>query len=151
MHGVSNIASDLSPAFLMGHGMKSVPKSVSYGFTASGYGFIPDMPYAYVHEFIRTSMAGKIQRFKGGYMSFWQKLSERLTIEFCWNTEVISVKRRPVGVTVDIRDENGDVQVMEFDKIIISGAFPFKNGKTYKAPSKKPAGLLNSHNMYNLF
>jgi hypothetical protein len=40
----------LAPAFLKDHGLKSVPKSVAYGYAASGYGFVPDMPYAYVHE-----------------------------------------------------------------------------------------------------
>ncbi|KAL0459273.1 UNVERIFIED_CONTAM: hypothetical protein Slati_0554500 [Sesamum latifolium] len=59
VHAVSDFASDLTPTFLEGHGLKAVPKSVAYGYTASGYGFVQDMPYAYIHEFTRTSMAGK--------------------------------------------------------------------------------------------
>lgn len=73
IHAVSDIASDLTPAYLEAHGIKSVPKSVQYGYTASGYGFVQDMPYAYIHEFTRTSMAGKIRRIKGGYTSLWKK------------------------------------------------------------------------------
>ncbi|CAI9096365.1 OLC1v1032491C1 [Oldenlandia corymbosa var. corymbosa] len=137
VNGVSEIASDLAPSFLSDRGLKSVPKSVSYGYTASGYGYVQDMPYAYVHEFTRTSMAGKIRRFKGGYMNFWHELSQRIPIKFCWNTEVVSIKRTPIGITVNAKDADGDIQVLEFDKIIISGAFPFQNTKTYRAPPSR--------------
>ncbi|KAL6966383.1 hypothetical protein U1Q18_032164 [Sarracenia purpurea var. burkii] len=135
VHAVSDIASDLTPAFLKGHGFGSVPKSVAYGYTASGYGFVQDMPYAYVHEFTRTSMAGKIRRFKGGYTSVWKKISESLPIELCCSTEVLAVRRKSDRISVDVKDSNGEKQVMEFDKIIISGAFPLNNGKTYRSPS----------------
>ncbi|KAK3015484.1 hypothetical protein RJ639_005789 [Escallonia herrerae] len=104
VHAVSDIASDLAPAFLEARGFKSVPKSVAYGYTASGYGYVEDMPYAYIHEFTRTSMAGKIRRFKG-------------------------------GIKVDAKDDFGDMQVLEFDKIIITGSFPLASGKTYKSLS----------------
>ncbi|KAI3698311.1 hypothetical protein L2E82_41768 [Cichorium intybus] len=53
---------------------------MAYGYIASEYGFVQNMPYGYLHEFIRTSMAGKIRRFKGGYMVFWIKLSNSLPI-----------------------------------------------------------------------
>ncbi|KAF8398460.1 hypothetical protein HHK36_017388 [Tetracentron sinense] len=135
VHSVSRIASDPTPKFLECHGFKSVPKSVAYGYTASGYGFVQDMPYAYLHEFTRTSMAGKIRRFKGGYLSVWQKISQSLPLEIHCNTEVLSVRRSSVGVHIDVKNANGDTKVLEFDKIIISGAFPFKNGRTYGSPS----------------
>ncbi|CAL5423922.1 unnamed protein product [Camellia sinensis] len=146
VHSVSNIASDLSPEFLKGHGLRSVPKSVVYGFTASGYGFVQDMPYAYVHEFTRTSMAGKIRRFKGGYASVWQKISEGLPIQVHCKAEVLAVRRKPAGIiSIDVRDENGEKQGMEFDKIIISGAFPFGSGKTYRSPSPNIAEFSPEH------
>ncbi|KAL6984203.1 hypothetical protein U1Q18_017580 [Sarracenia purpurea var. burkii] len=134
-HAMSDIASDLTPAFLEGHGFRSVPKSVAYGYTTSGYGFVQDMPYAYVHEFTRTSMAGKIRRFKGGYTSVWKKISESLLIELCCSTEVLAVRRKSDRTSVDVKDSNGEKQVMEFDKNIILGAFPLNNGKTYRSPS----------------
>ncbi|KAK9273513.1 hypothetical protein L1049_018323 [Liquidambar formosana] len=135
VHAVSEIASELTPAFLEGRGFKSVPKSVAYGYTASGYGFVQDMPYAYIHEFTRTSMAGKIRRFKGGYTSVWQKISEALPIEVHCNTEVVAVRRSSVGISVDVKNCDGEVELMEFDKIIISGAFPVKNRKIYRSPA----------------
>ncbi|KAL2470487.1 4-coumarate--CoA ligase [Abeliophyllum distichum] len=135
VHAVSEIAPDLTPEYLKGQGFQSVPKSVIYGYTASGYGYVQDMPYAYIHEFTRTSMAGKIRRFKGGYMSVWKKLSEYMPINFYPNTEVLSVKRNSSSIRVDVKNESGDEQVMAFDKIIISGAFPFNNGKVYRSPS----------------
>ncbi|KAK4371722.1 hypothetical protein RND71_007106 [Anisodus tanguticus] len=46
IHAVSDLASDMTPAFLESRGFKSIPKSVAYGYTASGYGFVQDMPYA---------------------------------------------------------------------------------------------------------
>ncbi|KAK6164222.1 hypothetical protein DH2020_001086 [Rehmannia glutinosa] len=131
VHAVSDYASDTTPAFLDGCGFKSVPKSVAYGYTASGYGFVQDMPYAYIHEFTRTSMAGKIRRFKGGYMSFWQKISESLPEVLC-NTEVVAIRRHLSGINVDVK-QNEDFKSLEFDKMIISGAFPFKHGKTYRS------------------
>uniref|UniRef100_A0A2N9HH20 Carrier domain-containing protein n=1 Tax=Fagus sylvatica TaxID=28930 RepID=A0A2N9HH20_FAGSY len=133
VHAVSELASDLTSVYLEGHGLKSVPKSVAYGYTASGYGFVQDMPYAYIHEFTRTSMAGKIRRFKGGYTSLWEKISESLPIEVYCNTEVLEVRRNSNGVTVDVKN-CGEVKTMEFDKIIISGSFPVKYGRTYRSP-----------------
>ncbi|CAK9133607.1 unnamed protein product [Ilex paraguariensis] len=140
VHAVSDIASDLTPVFLEDHGFKSIPKSVAYGYTASGYGFVQDMPYAYIHEFTKTSMAGKIRRFKGGYTSVWQKISEGLPIEVCCNTEVIAIRRNSIGIRVDVKDHSGAKQVVEFDKIIISGSFPFNSGKTYRSPSSSTLG-----------
>ena len=126
--------------YLEGHGLKSVPKSVAYGYTASGYGFVQDMPYAYIHEFTRTSMAGKIRRFKGGYTSLWEKISESLPTEVYYNTEVLEVKRNSNDVTVNVKN-CGEVKTMEFDKIIISGSFPVRNGRTYRSPISNTTGL----------
>ncbi|KAJ0965065.1 hypothetical protein J5N97_026203 [Dioscorea zingiberensis] len=117
-----------------------VPKSVAYGYTASGYGFVQDMPYAYVQEFTRTSMAGKIRRLKGGYTSMWQKLSDSLPYEVLCNTEVLKVSRNNDGASVLIQDAVGEQKLFEFDKIIVSGALPFKNGKIYRE-SETVAGL----------
>ena len=127
--------------YLEGHGLKSVPKSVAYGYTASGYGFVQDMPYAYIHEFTRTSMAGKIIRFKGGYTSLWEKISKSLPIEVHCNTEVLEVRRNTNGVTVNVKN-CGEVKTIEFDKIIISGSFPLKIGRTYRSPISNTTGLL---------
>lgn len=135
VHAVSELAPDLAPDYLKNQGFASVPKSVVYGYTASGYGYLQDMAYAYVHEFTRTSMAGKIRRFKGGYMSLWKKLSQRLPAEICCNTEVLSVVRHSSLIKVEIKGEDGVVEEREFDKIIISGAFPFNHGKTYRSPN----------------
>lgn len=135
MHAVSELAPDLAPDYLKDQGFASVPKSVMYGYTASGYGYLQDMAYAYVHEFTRTSMAGKIRRFKGGYMSLWKRVGERLPAEVCCNTEVLSVVRDSFVVRVKIKCEDGDVKERDFDKIIISGAFPFNSGKTYRSPN----------------
>lgn len=140
VHAVSEFASDLTPTYLESHGLKSVPKSVAYGYTASGYGYVQDMPYAYIHEFTRTSMAGKIRRFKGGYMSFWQKLSECLPIQVNCNTEVVSIRRNSATVNVDVKNVDGEIRSMEFDKIIVSGSFPMRNAKVYRSPESKSTG-----------
>ncbi|KAL2486015.1 4-coumarate--CoA ligase [Abeliophyllum distichum] len=143
VHAISDFASDSTPAFLEDHGFKSVPKSVAYGYTASGYGFVQDMPYAYIHEFTRTSMAGKIRRFKGGYMSMWQKISESLPIKVLCNTEVVAIRRNSSGVNFKIKQNDGNLTSLEFDKVIISGSFPFKNGRTYRSPSQMPEDAEN--------
>ncbi|KAL5156792.1 Long-chain-fatty-acid--AMP ligase FadD28 [Glycine soja] len=132
VHALSEVASDLAPDYLERHGLKSVPKSVAYGYTASGYGFIQDMPYAYIHEFTRTSMAGKIRRFKGGYTSLWQRIAESLPIKLHYNTEVLAIRRNSDSVTVNVKGSN-EIETMEYDKIIISGNFPLKYGRTYKS------------------
>ncbi|MQM06028.1 hypothetical protein Taro_038849 [Colocasia esculenta] len=133
VHALSDVAADPTEDFVKLHGFKRVPRSVAYGYTASGYGYVQDMPYAYVQEFTRTSMAGKIRRFKEGYMSMWHKLSQLLPFEVHCNTEVVAIKRGPFGCSVAIKDVSGKDKVMEFDKIIISGALPFRNGKIYRA------------------
>ncbi|CAN1354733.1 Long-chain-fatty-acid--AMP ligase FadD28 [Linum perenne] len=134
VHAVSELASDLTPTYLESHGLKTVPKSVAYGYTASGYGFVQDMPYAYIHEFTRTSMAGKIRRFKDGYTSLWKKLSELLPIEIHCQAEVQAIRRESDAVRVDVQRSNSGVETLEFDNIIVSGSFPFRTGKTYRSP-----------------
>ncbi|KAJ1377059.1 Trimeric LpxA-like superfamily [Sesbania bispinosa] len=119
VHAVSEIASDLTPEYLEHHGLKSVPKSVVYGYTASGFGFVQDMPYAYIHEFTRTSMAGKIRRFKSGYTSLWQRLVESLPVKLHCNAEVLAIKRNSDSVNINVKSSN-EIETMEFDKIIIS-------------------------------
>ncbi|XVF19219.1 hypothetical protein REPUB_Repub11eG0090900 [Reevesia pubescens] len=138
VHAVSDLAAELTPTYLEGEGFKSVPESIAYGYTASGYGFVQDMPYAYIHEFTRTSMAGKIRRFKGGYTSFWEKISKSLPVKVRCNTEVLAVRRNAHGVSIDVKNVKGESEVMEFDKIIVSGSFPFKNGKTYRSSVSNP-------------
>ncbi|CAD5168058.1 unnamed protein product [Musa acuminata subsp. malaccensis] len=133
IHALSGIASDSTLDFLKLHGLSSLPKSVAYGYTASGYGFVQDMPYAYIQEFTRTSMAGKIRRFKGGYMSMWQKLSLSLPFEVLCNTEVLMVKRNISGVRVTVKNADDEQKLMKFDKIIFSGNLTFKNGRTYRS------------------
>uniref|UniRef100_K3YMP9 4-coumarate--CoA ligase n=1 Tax=Setaria italica TaxID=4555 RepID=K3YMP9_SETIT len=135
IHAVSGLASDPTLEFLKKHGLNSVPKSVAYGYTASGYGFVQDMPYAFIQEFTRTSMAGKIRRFKHGYMSLWEKLSKSLPFEVLCGTEVLRVKRDSCGASVLIKKNNDEIEVREFDKIILSGAIAFKNCKTYRSSS----------------
>lgn len=132
VHAVSKVASDLTPEYLEERGLKSVPKSVAYGYTASGYGFVQDMPYAYLHEFTRTSMAGKIRRFKGGYTSFWQKIADSLPVKLHYDSEVLAVRRNCDNVIVTVKNSD-EVKTMEFDKIIISGNFPLKYGRTYRS------------------
>nr|GFB68628.1 acyl carrier protein-like protein [Tanacetum cinerariifolium] len=136
MHAMSDVASELSPSFLKANGLTSVPKSVAYGFTASGYGFVQDMPYAYVHEFTRTSMAGKIIRFKGGYTSVWEKISKQLPAQVYCNTRVLTVKRHANSISVKAKIADGEARDIEFDKLIVSGSLPIDNGKTYRSPIK---------------
>ncbi|KAJ8574149.1 hypothetical protein K7X08_025954 [Anisodus acutangulus] len=135
IHAVSDLASDMTPEFLESRGFKSVPKSVAYGYTASGYGFVQDMPYAYIHEFTRTSMAGRIRRFIDGYTSLWKKVSESLPITVMCQTEVLSVRRDSTGIEIDVKNSSGYFESMEFDKVILSGAFPFRSKRTYRSPS----------------
>jgi len=144
IHAVSGLASDPTLEFLKQHGLSSVPKSVAYGYTASGYGFVQDMPYAFIQEFTRTSMAGKIRRFTHGYMSLWEKLSQSLPFEVLCGTEVMRVKRDSRGASVHIKNNNNDIEVREFDKIILSGSIAFKNGKTYRSLSLTGKHDLNS-------
>ncbi|KAL1325323.1 hypothetical protein HN51_035400 [Arachis hypogaea] len=133
IHAVSQVASDLTTDYLESHGLKSVPKSVAYGYTASGFGFVQDLPYAYIHEFTRTSMAGKIRRFKGGYTSLWKKIAESLPIKLHCNTQVLAIRRSSESVKVTVKRLNENEKTMEFDKIIISGNFPLRYGRTYRS------------------
>lgn len=98
------------------------------------------MPYAYLHEFTRTSMAGKIRRFKGGYTSLWQKIAESLPLKLHCNTEVLALRRNSESVTVNVKNSD-EVQTMEFDKIIISGNFPLKYGRTYRSQPSACIGM----------
>ncbi|PWA70893.1 Acyl carrier protein-like protein [Artemisia annua] len=145
VHAISDIASELTPSFLKANGLTSVPKSVAYGFTASGYGFVQDMPYAYVHEFTRTSMAGKIIRFKGGYTSVWDKINKQLPAQVHCNTRVLTVKRHAERISVKAKIVDGEARDMEFefDKLIVSGSLPIDSGKTYRSPLKPTEEKVN--------
>ncbi|XP_057823986.2 uncharacterized protein LOC131036178 [Cryptomeria japonica] len=137
VHAVSRLMPDPVPEFFRQNGLKAIPKAVAYGYTASGYGFVEDMAYAYLHEFARTSMLGKIRRVKGGYASLWQKLSVKLPAEVQCGIEVVSIERDSNSVRVHTKDsERQEEKTMEFDKIIISGAIPFAGStKVYRSNS----------------
>ena len=57
--------------------------------------------------------------FRYGYMSLWQKISEALTAKVHLNTEVLAIRRNSYGVSMDVINSSGEVNEMEFDKIII--------------------------------
>ena len=78
-------------------------------------------------------------------MGFWQKLSNSLHIDVRCNTEVLAVERSPSGVSVNTRNSSGEVKLMEFDKVIISGAFPLTNGKVYHSPNYVSAGNIDKN------
>lgn len=119
---------------------------MAYGYTASGYGFVSDMPYAYIHEFTKTSMAGKIRRFKGGYTSLWQKLSLSLPVNVSCNAEVMKIQRNCDGFDVTMKDSSGLIKGLKFDKLIISGSLPFINGRTYRSPSSSEGEIVDINN-----
>jgi thioredoxin reductase len=73
----------------------------------------------------------------------WEKMSESLPIEVYCNTKVLEVRGNSNDVTVNVKN-CGEVKSMEFDKIIISGSFPLKNGSTYRSPISNTKGLLLS-------
>ncbi|KAH9303057.1 hypothetical protein KI387_014640 [Taxus chinensis] len=135
IHAVSGLLADPAPEFVLKNGLQSIPKSVAYGYTASGYGFVEDMPYAYVHEFARTSMLGKIRRVKGGYTSLWEKLKMRMPAEVFCSTQVVGIERDSNSVRVGIKNrETQEETTMEFDKIIFSGATPLVGAsKVYRS------------------
>lgn len=121
---------------------------MAYGYTASGYGFVSDMPYAYIHEFTKTSMAGKIRRFKGGYTSLWEKLSLSLPVNVSCNAEVMKIQRNSDGIDVTLKDSNCLIKDLEFDKLIISGSLPFINGRTYRSCSSEGEIVDINNNLY---
>jgi L-2-hydroxyglutarate oxidase LhgO len=71
----------------------------------------------------------------------WEKLSQSLPFEVLCGTEVLRVKRNNGGANVTIKTNNGDEQIIEFEKIIFSGALGFKNGNTYRS-----SNLTGEHN-----
>jgi phytoene dehydrogenase-like protein len=125
-----------------------VPTAVANGYTASGYGYPSEMPYAYLHEFARTSMMGKIWRVKGGYESFWQKISNRLPDVRC-NVKVENIDRSGDKVQIHILSSTSQQRTkLEFDKVIMTGslAYPQEN-PTYRSLPSTSSGQqsLNRH------
>lgn len=53
VHVVSELAWDFTPRYLEAHGFKSIPKSVQYGYTASGYGLYRTCP---MHTFMSLTI-----------------------------------------------------------------------------------------------
>ncbi|KAI5057660.1 hypothetical protein GOP47_0027675 [Adiantum capillus-veneris] len=134
--------------------LKGLPPSVTTGYTASGYGFVEDMPYAYLHEFIRTSMFGKIQRFKAGYSTLWQSIADKLPNVQC-NSEVVAIERAPnndSSIKVTVKETHQSLLTeLVFDKLILTGAMPFKSrGTTYRSPSTKAKSGSDSKEFMNL-
>lgn len=94
------------------------------------------MPYAYIHEFDDLKVDVQV--------SLWERICNSLPIKVLTNTEVLSVRSDSSIVNIDAKHINGgEVECMEFDKIIISGSFPFKNVKAYRSPTSISRGLSN--------
>ncbi|KAI3791344.1 hypothetical protein L2E82_05109 [Cichorium intybus] len=133
---ISGITSEPTPSFLKSNGIKSVPKSVTYGFMASGYGFVQDMPHTYVHEFTRSSMAGNVRRFIGGYASVCDNISIQLPTQIHCNMQALTVNHDGDTIKNEAKFVDGEKQNTEFNKHIVSRSFPINRGKTYRSPSK---------------
>lgn len=99
-------------------GLVEVPRAVAGLFTASGYGYAEHMPFAYMHQFV-MSILGQAYRIKGGYDSFWHKISTTLADVRC-NTRVQSIQRRNNKIYISVV-QGDSTSVLEFDKLIMSG------------------------------
>ncbi|KAJ7294868.1 hypothetical protein O6H91_Y227600 [Diphasiastrum complanatum] len=108
------------------------------------------MRYAYVHEFGRTCMLGKVSRVKGGYAGFWQQVAASYVPNLKCNMEVINIDRTGGVIKVLARNNNTDVkEKLEFDYIFLTGALPFctSTDGTYRSPS--PPQRNNHHKLLN--
>jgi hypothetical protein len=135
IHALSTLAFEPTPVFLKKKGFE-IPGALASAYTGSGYGFVEDIPYAYIHEFLRSSMLGKICRVRGGYAGLWSKVASTLPDVRC-NVRVQSIDRSSKDV-VKIAVVQGlhpsQVSVLEFDKVIFSGSLPFPNSnQTYRS------------------
>lgn len=137
VHALSDLAHQPADEYLQMKGIarNGVPTAVANGFTASGFGFPSHMPYAYLHEFARTSMMGKIWRVRGGYSSFWEKVANCLPDVQC-NVEVEKIDRTGDKVQIYISSSPTSKQqtALEFDKVIMTGSVAYpKNSPTYQS------------------
>ncbi|KAG6557173.1 hypothetical protein Mapa_001100 [Marchantia paleacea] len=145
VHALSDLASQPADEFLRARGFPNgVPTAVANGFTASGYGYPSEVPYAYLQEFARTSMLGKIWRVKGGYGSFWEKVAASLQDVRC-GVQVESVDRRADKVCLSVRNVNNSaVSDLEFDKLIMTGSsFLFSSKRDVDEGGTSPSGILD--------
>ncbi|CAM6111386.1 unnamed protein product [Calypogeia fissa] len=170
VHAVSKLTSALAPDYLKSNSTaKGVPKAVAALFTASGYGYPQDMPYAYIHEFVRSSL-GQAWRVKGGYNSFWEKVANLLPDVRC-NVQVRGIQRSGNMVQISVMDSSAlantypdnaaepQEQMLEFDKVVMSGSVSIPRGnRIYRSSdSSKPeletlSGILDySHEELELF
>jgi protoporphyrinogen oxidase len=148
VHAVSNLAHEVAPEYLKTHGsVRGIPSAVAALFTASGYGYPQDMPYAYIHEFVRSSL-GQAWRVKGGYSSFWEKVTNLLPDVRC-NVQVQSIQRSAEAVKISVVDSknlsinNSELQsqTLEFDKVIISGSASIPRGnRIYRSSDSSSSG-----------
>ncbi|KAF6161972.1 hypothetical protein GIB67_020028 [Kingdonia uniflora] len=60
-------------------------------------------------------------------------LYSRIYSKFCGRTEVMAIRHSSTDVTVYVNKAEGDIEFFIFDKILSSGALPFKIGKTYSS------------------
>lgn len=152
VHAVSGIAHELVPEYLKTNSSgKGVPRAVAALFTASGYGYPQDMPYAYIHEFLRSSL-GQAWRVKGGYSSFWEKVANLLPDVRC-NVQVQGIQRSGQKVQISTveststRNTDTDIaaglqeETMEFDKVILSGSVSIPRGnRIYRSSDSSQPG-----------
>ncbi|CAM6101924.1 unnamed protein product [Calypogeia fissa] len=139
IHALSALAHEPAPVFLRKKGY-DLPEALASAYTGSGYGFVEDIPYAYVHEFLRSSMLGKIWRVKDGYGGLWSKVAQTLPDVRC-NVKVQSIDRSNKDVVRISVTQDSQETVLEFDKVISSGSVPFPNGnRTYRSSSSADVG-----------
>lgn len=116
-------------------------------FTASGYGYPQDMPYAYIHEFVRSSL-GQAWRVKGGYSSFWERVANLLPDVRC-NVQVQGILRSGNMIQISVIDSTStntcpddaallQEKTLEFDKVIMSGSVSIPKGNRIYGSSEAP-------------
>jgi predicted NAD/FAD-binding protein len=112
--GFANVDPELAmpfAAWAQKHGLAAASSMIEPWFTAFGYGYLSEIPAAYVLKYL--ALFGPTLELRGGYQELWERIARPLDVRR--NVIVRSVRRDDAGAVVE--SDSGSVR---FDAIVLA-------------------------------
>ncbi len=114
--GFDGLPADLARPFeewAHAHGYSETIELIRPWFTGFGYGYLNEIPAAYVLKYMTLSVMPLSELLDGGYQALWERVARPLDVRF--GVDVRRVTRDAFGVTVETAEET-----LRFDRIILA-------------------------------
>ena len=114
--GFDGLPSELARPFeewAHAHGYSEVVELIRPWFTGFGYGYLNEIPAAYVLKYMTLSVMPLSELLDGGYQALWERVARPLDVRL--GVDIRRVSRDSLGATVETSEET-----FRFDRLVVA-------------------------------